>query len=36
MRLDLARDFAWTVAGRDAERQQVPPQESGVEIVIRR
>jgi hypothetical protein len=35
-RLDLKRDFAWGVAGRDPERQQVPAQESGVEIVIRR
>jgi hypothetical protein len=36
LRLDLKRDFAWRVAGRDEERQQVPAQESGVEIVIRR
>ncbi len=36
MRLDLKRDFAWSIAGRDAERQQVPGQESGLEIVIRR
>jgi hypothetical protein len=36
VRIDLKRDFSWTVAGRDAERQQVPAQESGVEIVIRR
>jgi hypothetical protein len=36
VRLDLKREFSWTVAGRDAERQQVPAQESGVEIVIRR
>jgi hypothetical protein len=36
VRVDLKRDFAWRVAGRDEERQQVPAQESGVEIVIRR
>jgi hypothetical protein len=36
LRLDLKRDFAWRVAGRDEERQQVPAQESAVEIVIRR
>jgi hypothetical protein len=35
-RLDLKRDFAWSVTGRGEERQQVPAQESGVEIVIRR
>jgi hypothetical protein len=36
VRLDLKRDFAWGVTGRDPERQQVPAQESGAEIVIRR
>jgi hypothetical protein len=36
VRLDLKREFAWGVTGRDQERQQVPAQESGVEIVIRR
>ena len=36
LRLDLAREFDWTVAGRDVERQKVPPQEAGVELVIRR
>lgn len=36
VRLDMKRDFAWGVAGRDPERQQVPAQEAGVEIVIRR
>ncbi len=36
VRLDLKRDFAWGVSGRDPERQQVPPREAGVEIVIRR
>jgi hypothetical protein len=36
LRLDLKRDFAWSVTGRQPERQQVPAQESGVEIVIRR
>lgn len=36
VRLDLKRDFTWGVAGREAERQQVPAQESGMEIVIRR
>jgi hypothetical protein len=36
VRLDLKRDFAWAVSGRDSERQQVPAAESGVEIVIRR
>jgi hypothetical protein len=36
LRLDLKREFAWGVSGRDPERQQVPAQESGVEIVIRR
>jgi hypothetical protein len=36
VRLDLKRDFAWGVTGRDPARQQVPAQESGVEIVIRR
>jgi hypothetical protein len=36
VRLDLKRDFAWGVTGRDSERQQVPAQESGVDIVIRR
>jgi hypothetical protein len=36
VRLDLNREFAWAAPGRDPERQQVPAQESGVEIVIRR
>jgi len=36
VRIDLKRDFSWSVAGRDSERQQVPAAESGVEIVIRR
>jgi hypothetical protein len=36
VRLELKRDFAWGVTGRDPQRQQVPAQESGVEIVIRR
>jgi hypothetical protein len=36
LRLDLKHSFAWRVAGRDEERQEVPAQESGVEIVIRR
>jgi hypothetical protein len=36
VRLDLKREFTWTVAGREAERQQVPAAESGVEIVVRR
>jgi hypothetical protein len=35
VRLDLKRDFAWRVTGRDSERQQVPARETGVEIVIR-
>jgi hypothetical protein len=35
LRMDLKREFAWRVAGRDEERQQVPAQESGLEIVIR-
>jgi hypothetical protein len=35
-RLDLGREFAWRVAGRAEEREQVPAQESGLEIVIRR
>jgi hypothetical protein len=36
VRLDLKRDFTWGVARRDTQRQQVPAQESGLEIVIRR
>jgi hypothetical protein len=35
MRLRLKRDFAWGVAGREAQRQQIPPEESGLEVVIR-
>jgi hypothetical protein len=36
VRLDLKRDFAWGVAGRGEERRQVPAQEAGLDIVIRR
>ncbi len=36
LHLDLARSFSWSVAGHGSERQDVPPQEAGVEIVIRR
>ncbi len=36
VRLDLKREFAWAVAGRDPQKQEVPARESGVEIVIRR
>jgi hypothetical protein len=36
VRLELGRDFRWSVAGREEDRQQVPTSEAGVEIVIRR
>jgi hypothetical protein len=36
LRLDLKREFAWGLAGRDPQRQHVPARESGLEIVIRR
>ena len=36
VRLELKREFTWSVTGRDAERQQVPANEVGVEIVLRR
>ncbi len=34
--LDLERQFAWQVEGRNAETAQVPDSESGLEIVIRK
>jgi len=34
--LELERQFAWQVEGRNAETAQVPDAESGLEIVIRR
>src|SRR5207248_1397280 len=33
--LDVERQFAWQVEGRNAETVQVPDSESGLEIVIR-
>jgi hypothetical protein len=36
VRLELKREFTWSVTGREVERQQVPANEVGVEIVIRR
>jgi hypothetical protein len=35
-RMELSRQFAWRLPGRDEQREQVPTQESGLEIVIRR
>ena len=35
VRLDLGRAFTWDVAGREPQRQQVPDDESGLEVVIR-
>jgi hypothetical protein len=36
VRLDLGREFRWSIAGREEDPQQVPVSEAGVEIVIRR
>lgn len=35
LRLALKHEFTWEVAGREPQRQRVPPQETGLEIVLR-